>query len=472
MIDGIIKGDGTSRFLAGSLPATYEEFRQLAAEKKLPIDLLLNTDGWSQLPTFLNKGNLFSDPTAEKYGAGVVTPDAAFSFLGQYALHWWKRKSLGHYEVTYSIPSGTGDDTNGITLDINSTMAYSKSLMINPETENVILAPPVYYATYRDITNVLDQVRGSFAMTYYSYGGQPELVPTKAIPTEATWMPSFNKLYAYAATPYYQKTYVNDEVSVTFNVPTDSGADGDIYYLYPGASRFLAYSSKLTLNADGNVILDNPTVVNVSSSNIGTVIYALRGCFFNFLEGTMDEYPPIKVAPTNAQIQVSSTNYNILVYPAENYYSTSTKPAEWKYVQSKDRDAYPDSGEQDNYEYMYLGIPFDNAVTSRTVVGSYVGTGTYGVNSPNTYKLNGSPDLIVILGLLNSGTIGIGLLLSQLSESRPDVYVNGHLVIGGGSPGTLYYKIVSGTLYFYSARDVQNQLNVSGYIYKVWEIYL
>ena len=35
-----------------------------------------------------------------------------------------------------------------------------------------------------------------------------------------------------------------------------------------------------------------------------------------------------------------------------------------EYVQSSSRSAYPDSGIRDGYEYLYLGIPFDNAVVA------------------------------------------------------------------------------------------------------------
>lgn len=73
MNDGIIKNDGTSRFLAGTFPATYEEFRQLAEQKKLPVDILFNAAGWLAQPDFLNKANLLKDKTAAMYGFGPDT---------------------------------------------------------------------------------------------------------------------------------------------------------------------------------------------------------------------------------------------------------------------------------------------------------------------------------------------------------------------------------------------------------------
>ena len=50
-----------------------------------------------------------------------------------------------------------------------------------------------------------------------------------------------------------------------------------------------------------------------------------------------------------------------------------------------------------NYEYEYLGIPFDNAVTAPKIeTGSYVGTGTYGASNPNTLTFGFAPKLVLI----------------------------------------------------------------------------
>lgn len=79
MKDGIIKGDGTSRLLRAELPATYEAFRAAAAAGTLPVDVLYHAAGWSQSPTFLNKGTLLRDETAALFGLDEAgTPDAVF----------------------------------------------------------------------------------------------------------------------------------------------------------------------------------------------------------------------------------------------------------------------------------------------------------------------------------------------------------------------------------------------------------
>ena len=82
MKDGVIKNDGTSRFIKANLPATYEEMRVMAAAGTLPMDVLFNAAGWDILPDFLNKENLLKDKTAEKLGLGVdAVPDDILKFV-------------------------------------------------------------------------------------------------------------------------------------------------------------------------------------------------------------------------------------------------------------------------------------------------------------------------------------------------------------------------------------------------------
>ena len=63
MRDGIIKQEGNSRYIKGQLPDTYEQFVQRVLEGSQGLDILFNPDGWSQLPTFLNKLSLLQDDT-------------------------------------------------------------------------------------------------------------------------------------------------------------------------------------------------------------------------------------------------------------------------------------------------------------------------------------------------------------------------------------------------------------------------
>lgn len=84
MIDGIIKGNGTSRKIKASLPPVYASLVAIAENDGIPCDLLFNPDGWQQLPTYLSKDNLLSDETAKafnsSFGSGTTLNDI-FSFI-------------------------------------------------------------------------------------------------------------------------------------------------------------------------------------------------------------------------------------------------------------------------------------------------------------------------------------------------------------------------------------------------------
>lgn len=82
MRDGQIKQTGNSRLIKGQLPSTYAEFVAKVAAGTQGLDVLFNADGWSQLPTFLNKSALLKDVTASILGLpNTAVPDDAFLAL-------------------------------------------------------------------------------------------------------------------------------------------------------------------------------------------------------------------------------------------------------------------------------------------------------------------------------------------------------------------------------------------------------
>lgn len=88
MQDGIITGNGNSRYLktvsaALGLYPTYEDFMAALIAGTFPIDLNgINTAGWTQQGTPLNKANLFSDSTASALGLSATnTPNDALAKL-------------------------------------------------------------------------------------------------------------------------------------------------------------------------------------------------------------------------------------------------------------------------------------------------------------------------------------------------------------------------------------------------------
>lgn len=155
---------------------------------------------------------------------------------------------------------------------------------------------------------------------------------------------------------------------------------------------------------------------------------------------------------------------------------TDVPAGDWQYVQSSDRSSYPDSGEQDGYEYEYLGIPFDNAVGAPKIeTGSYVGTGTYGQSSPNTLTFNFTPKLVLIARVSGGSspdywpTFSFGIFpVYALTENYSDAG-SGYIRMNANDLGTDNYsfaKISGNSLIWYSNGGLK-QLNENSatYIY-------
>lgn len=138
------------------------------------------------------------------------------------------------------------------------------------------------------------------------------------------------------------------------------------------------------------------------------------------------------------------------------------------YVQSSDRNAYPDFVEQDGNEYEYLGIPYANILNfSKIETGSYTGTGVYGSSNANSLTFSFLPKMVFIhqKGTNNYAHFDCYSLDNQFSR-------NGYVYVTLVSYITTYTtsdfelaKTVSNVLTWYSDIDLNRQLNISGAVY-------
>ncbi len=124
------------------------------------------------------------------------------------------------------------------------------------------------------------------------------------------------------------------------------------------------------------------------------------------------------------------------------------------YVSSSSRNEYPDSGESGGYEYEYLGVPFENAVTApKIATGSYVGTGTYGADNPNSLTFDGIPKMVCVFDSTGSGFTENG---------GGFIWIQGN--VGSISYNDNKFTQIGNTLSWYTD-TAQNQLNNSGKTY-------
>lgn len=212
--------------------------------------------------------------------------------------------------------------------------------------------------------------------------------------------------------------YMEEQTDVT-----DSNDISGISYL--GATVPVAKTISFNPDTGENIILENPESVSLESWNsvsAGIVqiskITDKAPCYIKVPNISTPVYLPAGSNTTSASgngtmiVQYSTSARKVTFGHFESTTAIakivttklgSVPASDWQYLQSSNRSAYPDSGTQDGYEYEYLGIPFDNAVTAPKIeTGSYVGTGTYGESHPNTLTFGFIPKVVIVEGTIGS----------------------------------------------------------------------
>lgn len=208
----------------------------------------------------------------------------------------------------------------------------------------------------------------------------------------------------------------------------------------------------------GEITLVNPVTISTTTGSLTTAqINSLKGKYCTGLYSVPDK---IVYLASDMEIQ-TGTNYVRLNdgYNTEvvSVFTSDKLIGEWVYLRSSERTAYPDSGIVDGYEFQYLGIPLDNAVTApKIATGSYTGTGTYGASNPNSLTLDFAPKILIIGNAANN-TTSICLFLPQYSGEQAGWY-NG---------GSMNFTVSGNTVSWYETayNNAFNQLNNSGTVY-------
>lgn len=256
-------------------------------------------------------------------------------------------------------------------------------------------------------------------------------------------------------------------------------------YISLNYERTLKIAKSITVNQDsGTVSLKNQEdfkiSIQASSSAYRSMLQGLidkSPCYLTNLESDESEIYYLPPNSTLANGSNDSNESNTICF----YYSNKTtnrswfgvnadvkamkvssqiSVGAWEYVQSSTRSAYPDSGTSGGYEYEYLGIPFDNAVTAPKIeTGSYVGTGTYGASNPNTLTFGFVPRLVMVSPTASGFT--------DNTLSKPFLWFEGITSVLDKAYG--YNNNVTregNTISWYTGASYPlNQFNISGTIY-------
>lgn len=481
MIDSVLKGTGNSRFLKSAVPAgtSWADALAMLQAGTFPIDFNgINTEGFQQVGTPLNKANLLKDATAAQIGLPPsTTPDGMFRALGNTGeLHVW-RKTIANGTGTYSLGAvqeglyyikwanyATSDSSVG-TFEYGSEVSVDNDGSItgikNPST---ITIEPWY-----DDVSKADVFKGKFikmisqvetSMSSFKIG-EIWWIPTDAIMTTGLVNGEGNTRHI-ATSKRQQVIGIPARTTTTYPVSTNPKAyqEGDdakaagyvlgdventtlvIAYRQNTVCNF-SYSDALYVADDGSISLANPTSGTAGGSYNGAPTY-LSGKFLKFVSisgngGTTLKEGVVYYIPSNATIKIGS--YAGYVDAEIDRYQPVTGYA-----------AIPAGTTIE-----YLGKLGDKA---RVQFVSYVGTGTYGSSNPNSLTFDFVPKMVIVVSTTtndprpsNNGWENMLLWVTGIYRTRVSgAYVpfsqNGKtLSWHSGSNGSNYQCNVSGAKY-------------------------
>ncbi len=198
---------------------------------------------------------------------------------------------------------------------------------------------------------------------------------TNAVPDDVfAWLGKYNQYW------WKKRSYV--EASGYEEKQTAATATVDLLYANDNTTtNKISYSDSISINqSTGTVSLKNPSTVTLSYNKYSEseLINLFAG---KYIKGAKDS--PLTIYLVGAKIGQTplGTNGNLLQNVDSDSetgrYIRITSPGlkvitsqtvttqtigDWSYLQSSDRNAYPDSGITDGYEYVYLGKPYENFV--------------------------------------------------------------------------------------------------------------
>lgn len=415
MIDSVLKGTGNSRFLKSAVPAgtSWADALAMLQAGTFPIDFNgINTEGFQQVGTPLNKENLLKDATAAQIGLPPsTTPDGMFQALGNTGeLHVWRKTVTTAQEQ----PAGftLGDVQTNVSIGISVTSGASLSRSHNINVSDAGVATLDMSDTYAGTWTTDNSITTLNVSGYYiSLSGNPtqsaiQVGDVYYVPSGGAIVKNGSTLYLTSAQKVNAHGIIPAGTTTTYPVSTnpkayqegdDAKAAGYVVGEVVTGNFFMSdstvrntvsyqYSDKLNVAEDGTVSLNNPSQINFDYESYSgyetTVMSAIRGKFLRFYSRSSGSDAPSSTPPFN------TTPSAIVYIPADAIVTYSNK--------------YPAGFYLDKYQPVtgYAAIPAGTTIEylgklgdkARMQVVSYVGTGTYGSeNDPITLTFPFAP---------------------------------------------------------------------------------
>nr|DAU65985.1 MAG TPA: hypothetical protein [Caudoviricetes sp.] len=484
MIDSVLKGTGNSRFLKSAVPAgtSWADALAMLQAGTFPIDFNgINAEGFQQVGTPLNKANLLKDATAAQIGLPPsTTPDGMFQALGNTGeLHVWRKTVTTAQEIPagYTLENATnqtlavkGDGgTAGYSLYIYycSTISVDDNGTVHPGSETSI-----EFVSSANMDR-LNDCKGKFIRMgsgkYSSYTKGEFFIPSDAVFSFTNHILTVNKcqkVNPYPLTPAGTTT--------TYPVSTNPNAyqEGDdakpagyvLGDVVTGRFKLEGYynsSYPTYYYADNTPTVSDDGVVSVKDiygfSGYGSGQDALQTRIrWKYIQCRVDDYT-----------QSDFRNLGV-VYIPEDAVVLQYNSASGVYI-----DRYqPVTG--------YAAIPAGTTIEylgklgdkARVQVVSYVGTGTYGSDHPNSLTFDFVPKVVMFLRGYKKGFTQYHSLCSTYDTDIPvivtaDLSENFTSFNGFGYYNDAYAKkdTTGRVISWYNIKSALNQANENGITY-------
>ena len=477
MIDSVLKGTGNSRFLKSAVPAgtSWADVLAMLQAGTFPIDFNgINTEGFQQVGTPLNKANLLKDATAAQIGLPPsTTPDGMFQALGNTGeLHVWRKtvKNAADVPAGYTLEAAQSNlhiPTAGQTVDF----VYSASITVG--NDGTVSQPSSstrsVFATNTYVSVVQSLLAGKFFTVKSSSGAGIDGV--WYCPSSLTVSVSGNDIILSQAQKVNAHGIIPAGTTTTYPVSTNPNAyqDGDdakaagyvVGEIVKGSFKMGRNDSSSgwnygigtvpTVNDDGtfqSLALGLTTSDFINASNLKTTI---AGKFVQLIGYNGYSSPPDTSGP------FSSVPGPVIFVPTDvNCTVTNSVLIIDRYQPVTGYAAIPAGTTIE-----YLGKLGDKA---RVQVVSYVGTGTYGSDNPCSI----TADFKIKAAIMMYHYIPSAGSLFMISDELSTDYTS---EIGFSEANANYSwgkKSADGkTLFWYGTRSSSGQFNDSGYKYYV-----
>ncbi len=459
MIDSVLKGSGNSRFLKSAVPAgtSWADALAMLQAGTFPIDFNgINTEGFQQVGTPLNKANLLKDATAAQIGLSPsTTPDGMFQALGNTGeLHVWRKTekvgSKGYY--LDAVSSGQLCIVNSSAYVV--TFSYSSTVSAEGVLSGTVNT--VSLSGTNDQTSKLSVLRGKFCKAESNGASDSVFSGIIYIPNDATFTYQRDN-------GDYRSHHVNKKQTVVFTdalttttypVSTNPNAyqEGDDA---KAAGYVVGEEKNITINGmNGPILLTGNSLTVADDGTLSVTSPAQHGVYNS---STTEDVRSV-VAGKYIYIPYNSGSVGFFKVPSDVLVTGSTAPEGGSVFAftAQPVTGYPAIPAGTTIEY--LGKLGDKA---RAQVVSYVGTGTYGESNPCSITVDFPPKVVFILCWLNTNSQFCQGMLSPLLDY-------GFCMVSGYSGyGDCAYLMVksSGNKITWTGKDSYYQLNYSGVKY-------